>query len=229
MWYHNSFSDDHEVIECLESGEKIERKEKKIVRQVSETDHVILSGDEGKFRFQKILSEIYTRGELAGSDSMTVYEILALGNHWTSNWEELKFECEDDGDDDLAGVAAINSEGHHFVVWEAPAGSQSWDAFFQAYTWTEHLEELKRIAEDDFMKKFEEKGVCVCVDCATFVEAVELVEFLYNTIKHKDGQEITVKSVEKRARGLGFDDGCERVINIVHNQPEQGGEVGSEP
>ena len=165
MWYHNSFSDDHEVIECLESGEKIERKEKKIVRQVSETDHVILSGDEGKFRFQKILSEIYTRGELAGSDSMTVYEILALGNHWTSNWEELKFECEDDGGDDLAGVAAINSEGHHFVVWEAPAGSQSWDAFFQAYTWTEHLEELKRIAEDDFMKKFEEKGVCVCGLC----------------------------------------------------------------
>ena len=69
----------------------------------------------------------------------------------------------------------------------------------------------------------------MCVDCATFVEAVELVEFLYNTIKHKDGQEITVKSVEKRAKGLGFDDGCERVINIVHNQPEQAGEIGSDP
>ena len=85
MWYHNSFSDDHEVIECLESGEKIERKEKKVVWQGSETDHVILSGDEGKFRFQKILSEIYTRGELAGSDSMTVYEILALNTRGPTN------------------------------------------------------------------------------------------------------------------------------------------------
>ena len=67
----------------------------------------------------------------------------------------------------------------------------------------------------------------MCVDCATFVEAVESVEFLYNTIKHKDGQEITVKSVEKRARGLGFDDGYPRDYNIV--RPEQAGEVGSEP
>ena len=33
MWYHRSFSDNHEVIECLESGEKIERKKKKVVWQ----------------------------------------------------------------------------------------------------------------------------------------------------------------------------------------------------
>ena len=82
----------------------------------------------------------------------TAATTLRVKSQQSLNWEELKFECE-------------SQPSSHFVVWEAPAGSQSWDAFFQAYTWTEHLEELKRIAEDDFMKKFEEKGVCVCGLC----------------------------------------------------------------
>ena len=229
MWYHRSFSDNHEVIECLESGEKIERKKKKVVWQGPDSDQVVISGDGGKHRFREILSEIYKRGEFAGSDSLTVYETLALGNHWTSKWKKLsfEFEIEGEGDDDVANVATINDEGHHFAVWEASQGSQSWDALFQAYTWAEHLEELKRIDEDAFMDKFEGKSVCVCVDCASATEAMEMAEFLFNTIKHKDGREITVETVEKRARGLGFDDGWEHVINIV--RPEQAGEVGSEP